>query len=63
MVQYWRAAGMTYLRYSNKCTELLRKALKEPARSKALGQVDFEVTRAQWVEGKVAERNVIGSKG
>ena len=27
---YWRAAGMTYLKYANLCAEVLRGSLKEP---------------------------------
>ncbi|KAG2582806.1 hypothetical protein PVAP13_6KG093424 [Panicum virgatum] len=32
-VPFWRAAGMTYIGYSNICAKLVRRCLKEPAAS------------------------------
>ena len=32
---YWRAAGMTYLKYANLCAEVVRGSLKEPFLTKA----------------------------
>lgn len=28
--QYWRIAGMSYLKYANTCAEVVRASLKEP---------------------------------
>jgi F-type H+-transporting ATPase subunit epsilon len=28
--QYWRIAGMSYLKYANNCAEVVRASLKEP---------------------------------
>ncbi|XP_077222707.1 ATP synthase epsilon chain [Tasmannia lanceolata] len=51
-VPFWRAAGMTYITYSNICASLLRNCLKEPHKSDALTRekVHFNVTK--WVDGK-----------
>jgi F-type H+-transporting ATPase subunit epsilon len=56
MVQQWRAAGLTYLRYANICADFVRKALKEPKRTEALSRTGFEMTRSEWSEGKVVKR-------
>lgn len=61
MVQYWRAAGMTYLTYSIKCADLVRQALKEPIRSKMLGKTGFSMTKGQWDAGKIVERSMLFS--
>lgn len=57
MVQYWRAAGMTYLTYSNKCADLVRQALKEPIRSKVLSRAGFTMVRGDWKGGKIVQRS------
>ena len=57
MVQYWRAAGMTYLKYSNTCAELVRQALKEPLRSKVLNRAGFMMTKGEWEGGKIVQRS------
>lgn len=57
MVQYWRAAGMTYLKYSTTCAELVRQALKEPIRSRGLDRAGFAMTRGDWQEGKIVQRS------
>eukprot|EP00694_Reclinomonas_americana_P007749 EC799131.1.p2 GENE.EC799131.1~~EC799131.1.p2 ORF type:complete len:76 (+),score=20.41 EC799131.1:85-312(+) len=33
--QYWRAAGMTYLRYANLCAHHVRQVLKEPLKTES----------------------------
>ncbi|XP_039016743.1 ATP synthase subunit epsilon, mitochondrial-like [Hibiscus syriacus] len=35
-VPFWRAAGMTYITYSNICANLVRNCLKEPYKTEAL---------------------------
>lgn len=57
MVQYWRAAGMTYLKYSNLSAELLRRVLKEPMRTKALEKASFSMTKAEWEKGVIVKRS------
>lgn len=57
MVQYWRAAGMTYLKYSNTCAELVRQALKEPVRSQVLNRAGFSMIRGDWEAGKIVQRS------
>ncbi|KAK4527920.1 hypothetical protein GAYE_SCF46G5853 [Galdieria yellowstonensis] len=59
MVQQWRAAGLTYLRYANICADFVRKALKEPKRTEALSRTGFEMTRSEWSEGKVVKRETL----
>ncbi|CAD5190849.1 unnamed protein product [Musa acuminata subsp. malaccensis] len=51
-VPFWRAAGMTYITYSNICASLVRSCLKEPYKSETSGRekVHFNVTK--WANGK-----------
>ncbi|WOK95036.1 ATP synthase subunit epsilon, mitochondrial-like [Canna indica] len=51
-VPFWRAAGMTYITYSNICSSLVRSCLKEPYKSEAASRekVHFAVTK--WADGK-----------
>ncbi|MCI20041.1 ATP synthase subunit epsilon mitochondrial-like, partial [Trifolium medium] len=37
-VPFWRAAGMTYITYSNICANLVRNCLKEPHKTEALSR-------------------------
>lgn len=57
MVQYWRAAGMTYLTYSVKCADLVRQALKEPVRSQVLNRVSYSMIKGNWESGKIVQRS------
>lgn len=57
MVQYWRAAGMTYLTYSVKCADLVRQALKEPFRSQVLNRIEYSMVKGSWEGGKITERS------
>ena len=47
----WRAAGVSYLRYSNEMAELLRKSLKEPLRTKALDKNQIHLLEKKWANG------------
>jgi hypothetical protein len=48
-MQFWRAAGLTYLSYCRVGSSVLRSALKEPMRTKALKSGDnFEIIRRTW---------------
>ncbi|KAF3778144.1 ATP synthase subunit epsilon [Nymphaea thermarum] len=51
-VPFWRAAGMTYITYSNICASLLRGCLKEPYRSEVLSREKVHFSVSKWVEGK-----------
>ncbi|ELR12662.1 ATP synthase subunit epsilon, mitochondrial, putative [Acanthamoeba castellanii str. Neff] len=48
----WRSAGFSYLRYSNTCAILTRRALKEPFRAKAAERDSVNMKVEQWILGK-----------
>lgn len=48
---------MTYLKYSNTCADLVRQALKEPARSKVLNRAGFSMVKGEWKDGRIVERS------
>jgi len=52
---YWRVAGMSYLKYSNLCADMVRAALKEPAKSQALKREVIFYRGTKWAEGKAGE--------
>lgn len=56
MVQHWRAAGMTYLKYSNTCADLLRRVVKDSVKSQKKATAGYTMARAEWSEGKVVSR-------
>ncbi|KAL1551844.1 hypothetical protein AAHA92_19637 [Salvia divinorum] len=49
---FWRAAGMTYITYSNLCASLVRQCLKEPYRSEAVSREKVHFNVSKWVDGK-----------
>lgn len=49
---YWRVAGMSYLKYSGLCADMLRAALKEPAKTKAKTREVVFFRRADWKNGQ-----------
>lgn len=49
---FYRAAGMTYLRYANICADLLRNVLKEPAKTKAMQRGAIYFRSATFHDGK-----------
>ncbi|KAI5665947.1 hypothetical protein M9H77_15800 [Catharanthus roseus] len=51
-VPFWRAAGMTYITYSNLCANMVRNCLKEPHRSEALSREKVHFSVSKWVDGK-----------
>ncbi|CAL5427716.1 unnamed protein product [Camellia sinensis] len=51
-VPFWRAAGMTYITYSNICANMVRNCLKEPYKSEALAREKVHFSVAKWVDGK-----------
>lgn len=48
----WRSAGFSYLRYTNTCAILTRRALKEPFRTKAAERDTVNMKVEQWLQGK-----------
>lgn len=55
---YWRVAGMSYLKYSNLCSDMVRAALKEPAKKAAKAREAVYYRSAVWKEG-APEKQVI----
>uniref|UniRef100_A0A0E0LSW5 ATP synthase subunit epsilon, mitochondrial n=1 Tax=Oryza punctata TaxID=4537 RepID=A0A0E0LSW5_ORYPU len=51
-VPFWRAAGMTYIGYSNVCAALVRRCLKEPHKSEAASREKVHFSISKWTEGK-----------
>ncbi|XP_051147929.1 ATP synthase subunit epsilon, mitochondrial [Andrographis paniculata] len=48
---FWRAAGMTYITYSNLCANMVRQCLKEPYRSEALTREKVHFSVSKFVNG------------
>ncbi|KAG8046849.1 hypothetical protein GUJ93_ZPchr0008g13873 [Zizania palustris] len=51
-VPFWRAAGMTYIGYSNVCAALVRRCLKEPYKSEAASREKVHFSITKWTDGK-----------
>ncbi|KAL6144280.1 hypothetical protein ACLB2K_054975 [Fragaria x ananassa] len=51
-VPFWRAAGMTYITYSNICANLVRNCLKEPYKTEALSREKVHFSVSKWADGK-----------
>ncbi|KAJ1409982.1 ATP synthase, F1 complex, epsilon subunit, mitochondrial [Sesbania bispinosa] len=51
-VPFWRAAGMTYITYSNICANLVRNCLKEPYKAEALSREKVHFSLSKWIDGK-----------
>lgn len=51
-VPFWRAAGMTYITYSNICANLVRNCLKEPFKAEALNREKVHFSLSKWAGGK-----------
>lgn len=49
---FWRAAGMTYITYSNICASLVRSCLKEPYKSEATAREKVHFSVSKWAGGK-----------
>ncbi|CAO2837897.1 unnamed protein product [Amaranthus hypochondriacus] len=49
---FWRAAGMTYITYSNICANLVRNCLKEPFKSEALAREKVHYAVSKFADGK-----------
>jgi len=61
----WRAAGVSYLRYTNEMASILRQCLREPYREKALQKDATHLMEKVWANGVVQSKNLIDdvSKG
>ncbi|KAI8889583.1 hypothetical protein K501DRAFT_170388 [Backusella circina FSU 941] len=57
----WKAAGITYLQYTNICARSLRNSLKDDVRAIALRREQNNVRFAKWENGVQREqvRNVL----
>jgi F-type H+-transporting ATPase subunit epsilon len=49
---FWRAAGMSYLKYANICADMMRGVLKEPFKSKAMQRQSIYFRSSKFVDGK-----------
>ncbi|KAL6012325.1 hypothetical protein ACLOJK_002810 [Asimina triloba] len=56
---FWRAAGMTYVTYSNLCASLVRNCLKEPYKSEALNREKVHFSVSKWTDGKASKPRVM----
>jgi F-type H+-transporting ATPase subunit epsilon len=60
-VPFWRAAGMTYITYSNICANLVRQCLKEPYKSEALAREKVHFSISKWTDGKPQKPSMFSS--
>ena len=51
-VPFWRAAGMTYIGYSNVCAALVRSCLKEPYKSEVAAREKVHFSLSKWSDEK-----------
>ncbi|VVA98903.1 unnamed protein product [Arabis nemorensis] len=51
-VPFWRAAGMTYITYSNICANLVRNCLKEPFKAESIHREKVHFNLSKWADGK-----------
>ncbi|GBF87981.1 hypothetical protein Rsub_00693 [Raphidocelis subcapitata] len=49
---FWRAAGMSYLKYANICADMMRGVMKEPFKSKALARQSIYFRSSKFADGK-----------
>ena len=56
---YWRAAGMSYLKYANRCAELVRGAVKEPLREGMKAREATYYRASNWEAGKQSEQVIV----
>jgi F-type H+-transporting ATPase subunit epsilon len=50
---------MSYLKYSNLCADMVRSALKEPARAKARAREIVYFRSATWKDGKPDKQVIV----
>lgn len=51
-VPFWRAAGMTYIGYSNVCAALVRSCLKEPFKTELSSREKVHFSLSKWTDEK-----------
>lgn len=56
---YWRVAGMSYLKYSNLCADMVRSSLKEPQRTQAKLREAVYYRAAVWKDGKPEKQGAL----
>ncbi|XP_004521016.1 protein stunted [Ceratitis capitata] len=56
MTNAWRAAGLTYIQYSNICARVVREALKSNLKADAAKRNETHVKFTPWANGKPARR-------
>ncbi|ONK70518.1 uncharacterized protein A4U43_C05F34530 [Asparagus officinalis] len=56
---FWRAAGMTYITYSNICASLVRSCLKEPYRAESASREKVHFSVSKWAGGKPEKPNFV----
>ncbi|KAF6149085.1 hypothetical protein GIB67_018663 [Kingdonia uniflora] len=56
-VPFWRAAGMTYISYSNICASLVRNCLKEPHKTQSISREKVHFSISKWADGKAQNPN------
>lgn len=56
---YWRVAGMSYLKYSNLCADMVRSSLKEPLKTKAKLREAVYFRAAIWRDGKPEKQGML----
>ena len=55
---YWRVAGMSYLKYSSLCADMVRAALKEPHRAAAKARETVYFRSTVWKDGTPQKQGV-----
>ncbi|KAG8469698.1 hypothetical protein KFE25_006153 [Diacronema lutheri] len=55
----WRAAGITFLKYSQLCAEHVREALKEPMKAKKIASEGLHVRIMKYEGGKRVKTEII----
>lgn len=63
MVQYWRAAGLTYLKFCQVGSGVMRQGLKEPMKSKALKGGNYAIIKREWTGGAITSEVLCTPEG
>jgi len=56
---YWRVAGMSYLKYANLCSDMVRAALLPELRAKAKTREVVHYKEAIWKDGKPEKQTIV----
>ncbi|XP_063361593.1 protein stunted isoform X2 [Cydia amplana] len=54
----WRAAGLSYINYSNIAAKVLRRALKPELRAEAFKRDESHIRITPWADGKPAHEKL-----